>query len=34
MAEKTVAVPETQEMTTQPEGTRMRERYVTASGYL
>ena len=29
MAEKTVAVPETQDMTTKPEGTRMRERYVT-----
>jgi HSP20 family protein len=29
MAEKTVAVPETQEMTTKLEGTRMRERYVT-----
>ena len=29
MAEKTIAVPETQEMTTKPEGTRMRERYVT-----
>jgi HSP20 family molecular chaperone IbpA len=29
MAEKTVAVPETREKTTQPEGTRMHERYVT-----
>lgn len=29
MAEKTVAVPETQEMTTHPEGTRTEERYVT-----
>lgn len=29
MAEKTVAVPETQETTTQPEGTRTHERYVT-----
>jgi HSP20 family molecular chaperone IbpA len=29
MAEKTVAVPETQEVTTKPEGTRTRERYVT-----
>jgi HSP20 family molecular chaperone IbpA len=29
MAEKTVAMPETQEVTTQPEGTWMRERYVT-----
>lgn len=29
MAEKTVAMPENQDVTTQPEGTRMRERYVT-----
>jgi HSP20 family protein len=29
MAEKTVAMPNTQEMATQPEGTRTRERYVT-----
>jgi HSP20 family protein len=29
MAEKTIAVPETQEVATKPEGTRMRERYVT-----
>jgi HSP20 family molecular chaperone IbpA len=29
MAEKTVAMPENQEMTTQPEGTRTRERYVS-----
>lgn len=29
MAEKTVAMSETQEMTTQPEGTRTPERYVT-----
>jgi HSP20 family protein len=29
MAEKTVAIPENQEMTTQPEGTRTRERYVS-----
>jgi HSP20 family protein len=29
MAEKTVAIPETQAMTEQPEGTRTRERYVT-----
>jgi HSP20 family molecular chaperone IbpA len=29
MAEKTVAMPDTQEMDTQPEGTRTRERYVT-----
>jgi HSP20 family protein len=28
MAEKTIAVPETQEVATKPEGTRMRERYV------
>jgi HSP20 family molecular chaperone IbpA len=28
MAEKTVAMPDTQEMDTQPEGTRTRERYV------
>ena len=29
MAEKTVAIPDTQERATQPEGTRTRERYVT-----
>lgn len=29
MAEKTVAMPNTQEMATQPEGTRTHERYVT-----
>jgi hypothetical protein len=29
MAEKTVAMSENQEVTTQPEGTQMRERYVT-----
>jgi HSP20 family protein len=29
MAEKTVAMPDTQERATQPEGTRTRERYVT-----
>jgi HSP20 family molecular chaperone IbpA len=29
MAEKTVAMPENQEMATQPEGTRTRERYVS-----
>jgi HSP20 family molecular chaperone IbpA len=29
MAEKTVAMPDTQEIATQPEGTRTRERYVT-----
>ena len=29
MAEKTVAMPDTQEMDTRPEGTRTRERYVT-----
>ena len=29
MAEKTVAIPDLQERTTQPEGTRTRERYVT-----
>lgn len=29
MAEKTVDIPESQEMTTQPEGTRTRERYVS-----
>ena len=29
MAEKTIAVPETQEVATKPEGTRMRERHVT-----
>ena len=29
MAEKTVAMPDTQEMATQPEDTRTRERYVT-----
>jgi HSP20 family protein len=29
MAEKTVAMPDTQEMATQPEGTRTRERYVS-----
>jgi len=29
MAEKTVAMPENQDVTTQPEGTRMREHYVT-----
>jgi HSP20 family protein len=29
MVEKTVAVPETQELTKQPEGTRTRERYIT-----
>ncbi len=29
MAEKTVAMPENQEMSTQPEDTRARERYVT-----
>ena len=29
MAEKTVAMPENQEVETQPEGTRTRERYVT-----
>ena len=29
MAEKTVAIPEQQEMDTRPEGTRTRERYVT-----
>jgi HSP20 family protein len=31
MAEKTIAVPETPEVATKPEGTRMRERYVTPS---
>ena len=29
MAEKTVAMPDTQDMETRPEGTRTRERYVT-----
>ena len=29
MAEKTVAMPDTQEMATQPEGTRTRDRYAT-----
>jgi HSP20 family molecular chaperone IbpA len=29
MAEKTVAMPDNQEVATQPEGTRTRERYVT-----
>jgi HSP20 family protein len=29
VAEKTIAVPETQEVTAKPEGTRMREHYVT-----
>jgi len=29
MAEKTVAMPDTQERAAQPEGTRIRERYVT-----
>jgi HSP20 family molecular chaperone IbpA len=29
MAEKTVAIPDNQEMETKPEGTRMRERFIT-----